>query len=82
MYFGQTCVNNNESIYWGYHTNKRLDSFYNRPILMGFRDRDYNPPFEAHFDPAFHVYDSAHAMINQGYSDSLMILYNKWKRMF
>lgn len=82
MYFGQTCVNNNKSIYWGYHTNKRKDSFYNRPLLMGFLDRDYNPPFEAHFDPAFHVFDSAHAMINKGYSDSLMRLYNKWKRLF
>ena len=40
MYFGEVCVKNHNSIYWGYHTDIKKDSFANKPILMGFEDRD------------------------------------------
>lgn len=37
IYFGETLISNNPSIYWGYRTSpKKLDGV-NRPILLGFK---------------------------------------------
>ena len=45
MYFGEVYVKNNASIAWGYHTDSKADFFANMPILVGFEDRDFTPPF-------------------------------------
>ena len=81
-YFGEVFVKNNTSISWGYHTDTKLDSFANMPILIGFEDRDFTPPIKTHFDPVFMVQGIAS---NVFYKDSkkndLLDLYNKLQRM-
>jgi len=82
MYFGEVYVKNNSAITWGYHTNKRLDSFYNRPLLVGFEDWDYTPPFQAHWDPLFWVRKEACSILyGDQRKDDLLLMYNKWQRM-
>lgn len=82
MYFGEVCIHNNQSLSWGYHTDVTRDSFANRPLLVGFEDRDYNPPFKAHFDLNFIVRGIA-CNIFDGDQDKkdLLNIYDKWKRM-
>ena len=82
MYFGEVCVVNNEAIHWGYHTDIKKDSFANRPILQGFLDRDFSPPFKAGFDPGFMVRGGAFSLLHGETSENeLKILYDKWQRM-
>jgi hypothetical protein len=51
MYYGNVFVKNHKSLYWGYYTDTKKDSFANIPLVMGFEDRDFEPPFKASFDP-------------------------------
>lgn len=82
MYFGEVIVRNNNSIYWGYHTDIKKDSFANRPLLMGFEDRDFNPPFQASFDPVFTVRGIACNLFdNSQNKNDLVGMYKKWQRM-
>lgn len=82
MYFGEVCVRNNPTIYWGFHTDGEKDSFVNRPILMGFLDRDFSPPFQAEFDPTFTVRCIACNLFDGDASkQDLKNIYDKWKRM-
>lgn len=82
MYFGEVCTKNNPSISWGYHTDITADSFANMPLLIGFEDRDYEPPFKASFDPIFTVHCSACNIFDGNQEkDDLLNIYNKWKRM-
>lgn len=53
LYYGEVYVRNNKPLYWGYHTDINKDSFANRPLIMGFEDRDYTPPFQFNIDPVF-----------------------------
>lgn len=50
MYWGEVFVKNHSSVYWGFYTTPKKDSFVNHPLLLGFPneifpDRD-GPPFE------------------------------------
>lgn len=82
MYFGEVCVRNNPSISWGYHTDKKKDSFANMPLLVGFEDRDFTPPFKAHFDPTFMIRGTAYALFDGDQKpDDLVELYDKWQRL-
>ena len=82
MYFGEVYVENNEAIYWGYHTDLNKDSFANHPLLMGFLDRDFSPPFKAEFDPTFNV-DLVACILYDGNATKfdLKRAYDKWQRM-
>ena len=51
MYYGEVFVRNHKNIEWGYFTDTAKDSFANMPVLMGFEDRDYEPPFQSSVDP-------------------------------
>ena len=80
MYFGEVGVRNYDSIYWGYETSKR--KIYNRPLIMGFVDRDYPPPNTVAFDPARMVRDCAEGlMIGDANKNDLLDLYRLWERM-
>lgn len=82
MYFGEVLVKNHCSLYWGYHTKTKKDSFANLPLLMGFEDRDFNPPFHASFDPVFIVQGFARRLIDHEENQhDLVRMYEKWKRM-
>ena len=82
MYFGEVYVKNNPSISWGYHTDIKADSFANMPLLTGFEDRDFTPPFKAHFEPVFMVHGVACNLFDKDWAnEDLLLLYNKWQRM-
>lgn len=82
MYFDEVCIKNNSAISWGYHTNIKEDSFANMPVLMGFEDRDFNPPFNAYFELNFIIRGLASNIFDgdQKRSD-LVDMYKKWQRM-
>ena len=82
MYFGEVYIRNNPSIHWGFHTDINQDSFANMPVLMGFEDRDFSPPFKAYFELNFilrglacNVFDG-----DQKKTD-LLDMYKIWQRM-
>ncbi|MBQ9387554.1 MAG: hypothetical protein IJU01_02705 [Lachnospiraceae bacterium] len=49
MYFGEVYVRNNSSIIWGYSTDKKARGSVNEPVLIGFKDRDFDPPARVDF---------------------------------
>ena len=51
MYVGEVFVRYSEKITWGYHTDLDKDSFANLPLLQGFEDHDFTPPFPMEFEP-------------------------------
>ncbi len=82
MYFGEVYIKNNPSISWGYHTDINEDSFANMPVLMGFEDRDFNPPFKAYFELNFEIRNVAYNIFDGDQNNSdLLDVYNKWQRM-
>lgn len=82
MYFGEVYVKNNASIAWGYHTDSKADSFANMPILVGFEDRDFTPPFRTHVEPVFMLRGVASNLFDRTYKkEDLLNFYNKLHRM-
>lgn len=82
MYFGEVYVKNNSSITWGYHTDVKLDSFANMPLLVEFEDNDFTPPFKVHFDLVFMIRGVACNLFEgEQTKEDLLVLYNKWQRM-
>ena len=82
MYFGEVYVKNNSSISWGYHTDVKADSFANMPLLVGFEDREFDPPFKAIFEPLHMLHVQACNIFDNNQSDKdLLNLYKTWQRM-
>lgn len=82
MYFGELYIRNNPSISWGFHTDVKVDSFANMPLLIGFEDRDFTPPFKVHFEPVFMIRGLACNLFDgEQKKEDLLDLYNKWQRM-
>ena len=82
MYFGQLYVENNRSISWGYHTDTNKDSFANMPLLIGFEDREFDPPFKVEFEPCFIVREIAcNIFDNEQNAEDLKNMYLNWQRM-
>lgn len=81
MYYGEVFVRNNKPLYWGYHTDINKDSFANRPLIMGFEDRDYSPPFQFNIDPVFFVEGYAGGVLfNDTYPTELIEGYKKMQK--
>lgn len=81
MYIGEVDVRNNNALYWGFHTDVHLDSFANRPIIMGYEDRDYTPPFKFHSDPLFFAQCCAEGiLVKQTYPTELLEGYQKMQK--
>lgn len=82
MYFGEVYVKNNSSISWGWHTDIKTDSFANMPLLVGFEDRDFEPPFKVNFEPVEMLHIQACNIFDNSQDDKdLLNLYNTWQRM-
>lgn len=82
MYFGEVFVKNNSSISWGYHCDIKKDSFANMPLLVGFEDRNFNPPFKAELEPCFFVRRVACNIFDGDQKkDDLSDIYETWQRM-
>lgn len=81
MYYGEVEIRNNNALYWGYHTDIKEDSFANRPLIIGYEDRDYNPPFQFHSDPDFFVQCCAKGLlVNYTYPSELLEGYQKMQK--
>ena len=81
MYYGEVQVRNNKSLYWGYHTDINEDSFANRPLIKGFEDRNYSPPFQFDSDPVFFVQCCAEGvLVDSTYPTELLEGYQKMQK--
>lgn len=68
MYVGEIFTNFSSKIKWAYHTNVEQDSFANIPLLDGFEDNNFSPPFHMQFEPthmlsvvAANLFDNTHS---------------------
>lgn len=80
IYLGEVCIKNGRNIYWGYYTDKR-DSFYNRPLLCGFVDKNYDPPFETSFDPFSILEGNPSKVLSSDYVGRPFNLFKIWERL-
>ena len=81
MYLGETFRTNHSSLRWGYYEEPRSDVFVNRPVIIGFEDRRYTPPFKAVFEPIHMARVQAVRIIDhRGREDDLFELYRKWEQ--
>ena len=55
MYVGQVLVELSPKIIWTYHTDVKKDSFANIPLIAGFFDLNFSPPFPMQFEPTHMV---------------------------
>lgn len=79
MYLGEVFILNNNKISWGYHSNIKQDSFANMPILIGFFDDEFNPPFQMFFEPNHMIHVQASNIFdNTSKKEDLYLLYKKW----
>ena len=80
MYLGETFIVNHKSLYWGYYETPLSDAFVNRPVILGFEDHNYSPPFKAIFEPINMVRVQAlRAMEKPAEDNRLIELYRKWE---
>lgn len=79
IYLGEVFVKNNPSICWGYYEKPKSDFFVNMPVLTGFVDCRFNPPFQMIFEPIHMVgVQAANVWDNSQREDDLLRLYQKW----
>lgn len=67
MYVGEIFIRCSSKINWSFHTDTEQDSFANIPLLTGFEDSDFSPPFHMQFEPthmievvAANLFDNTH----------------------
>lgn len=81
MYMGEVFVKNNPIIHWGYYTEPKTDFSVNRPVLLGFVDDRFTPPFSTEFDPIHMVgVQAANIWDNSQNESDLLRLYYNWQR--
>lgn len=79
MYIGNMYTSKYQNIYWGFYSSPKNDFFVNRPLLMGFIDNAYNPPFKAIFEPIHMTGIQAMRIFkNSANEDDLYNLFIKW----
>ena len=79
MYLGETFVKNHEGIYWTYYTKPKRDFFVNHPLLKGFVDHAYDPPFEMCFEPVHMARVQASKLLRKRSTNAdLLNLYQWW----
>ena len=79
MYIGEVFVRGNPRIHWGYYTEPKTDISVNRPVLLGFEDPRFSPPFSMEFDPIHMVgVQAANIWDNTQKETDLVNLYRRW----
>ena len=83
MYFGEVFVKNEPCIHWSYYEKPKSDFFVNMPVLLGFEDSSYSPPFKMEFEPV-HMAKVQAANIWDGSQkkEDLYNLYTKWSNRY
>lgn len=80
MYLGETFIKNHEGIYWTYYSKPKRDFFVNHPLLKGFVDRAYDPPFEMCFEPIHMARVQASKILRKRSANAdLFHLYQWWE---
>ena len=81
MYLGETWVHNYTTLYWNFHTKPKKDLFQNSPIIDGFLNKAYSPPFACYFEP-IHMAGIQARKILQGKQriNDLYDLYTLWAK--
>ena len=78
MYVG-TMFDVNTKAYWGYYRKPKSDYYVNQPVLLGFEDRSFDPPFKMVFEPIHMVHvQAANIWDKTSSEDDLLNLYNQW----
>jgi len=79
MYLGEIYVRNYQSIRWSFYIKPKRDFFVNRPLLTGFIDKNYNPPFKPTFEPAHMVGVQAANLFDKTQKETdLYNIFMKW----
>ena len=81
MYLGEMFVRNYNQINWSFYTEPITDFFVNQPLLLGFEDPSFTPPFKMEFEP-IHMVGVKAANLFDGTSKKtdLLNLYIQWEQ--
>lgn len=79
-YWGEVFVKTVPGITWTYYEKPKSDFFVNKPVLQGFADFNYDPPFRMFFEPVHmaHV-QAARLMDNSQKPEDLLRVYKLWR---
>lgn len=82
MYLGEAFVCNCSSIRWELCTRPRNSIFINRPVLVGFVDNNYTPPFRNIFEPTHMASVQAAKLLSDTaqHDEDLYNVYMKWEK--
>ena len=79
MYLSEVFLKNDPSVYWTYYDKPKTDFFVNKPVLGGFADTAYEPPFKMFFEPVHMVgVQAAKVWDNSADENDLLKLYELW----
>lgn len=82
MYLGEMFTKNFSQLYWDYYTEPKTDVHVNTPLLMGFYDKSFTPPFPMEFEPIYMVgVQAANLFDNTCKSEDLLNLYLHWSNL-
>ena len=82
-YLGEVFRANLTGISWTYYEEPKSDIFVNKPVLQGFADRDFTPPFQMYFEPEHMAgVQAARIWTGRQKEEDLFNLYHLWKRRF
>ena len=83
LYIAEVFVKNNPQIIWDCNTDAEDgDIFKNKPVLKGFCDKSFDPPFKMVFEP-YHMIHVQASRINRGNAcvNDLLDLYQHWCKL-
>ena len=81
MYLGEMFVKYHPQIYWSFYTEPKTDFFVNQPLLLGFEDKEFTPPFQMEFEPIHMVgVQAANLFDGTQKKTDLLNLYRKWEK--
>lgn len=79
MFLGEIFTHNFEVIHWDYYTKPKNDIFVNQPLLVGFVDCQYHPPFKLPFQPIHMAEVQASKIFDKTAKETdLYEIYYKW----
>ena len=79
MYLGEVFTSASSNIKWDLLTKPKNDFFYNHPVLAGFEDYSFTPPFKAVFEPIHMAGIQAAKLLGGDKNDTnLFGVFNKW----
>lgn len=81
MYMGEIFNREYDHIEWGYYSRPKSDMFVNKPLLIGFKDTAFDPPFETVFEPIHMVGVQAANLFDKTHNENDLIkLYKIWSK--